>query len=242
MSKKLEGKVAAITGAASGIGLACAKAMLGEGATVVIIDRDEQKLTELEKELGESCKTIVMDLLDKKQVSGILDSILEVAGGLDIFHANAGMYIGGAAAEGDPDQWDKLIDLNVNSAFRAVNAILPHMIKQQGGDIIFTSSISGITPVVWEPLYVASKYAVEGFIYTTRRQVNKDGVRISSVLPGPVHTALLDDWPKEKLDDALATGSIMPPEEVAEAVLFMVTRQPNVVVRDLTILPNRVDL
>ena len=79
-------------------------------------------------------------------------------------------------------------------------------------------------------------------MHTTRRQVAQQGVRIGSVLPGPVVTALLDDWPKAKMDEALANGSLMQPTEVAEAVLFMVTRPKGVTIRDLVILPNNVDL
>ena len=172
----------------------------------------------------------------------MLPRITEIAGGLDIFHANAGAYVGGDVAEGNPDVWDKVLNLNVNAAFRCAHAVLPHMIAQKSGDIVFTSSIAGVVPVVWEPIYTASKFAVQAFVHTTRRQVAQHGVRVGAVLPGPVVTALLDDWPKAKMDEALANGSLMQPKEVAERVLFMLTRPRNVVVRDLVILPNSVDL
>ena len=172
----------------------------------------------------------------------MLPRILESVGKLDIFHANAGAYIGGPAAEGDPDIWDKVLNLNVNAAFRSVQAVLPYMIERKRGDILFTSSVAGVVPVVWEPVYTASKFAVQAFLHSTRRQVAEHGIRMGAVLPGPVVTALLDDWPKAKMDEALANGSLMPPREVAEAVLFMLTRPRNVVVRDMVILPNSVDL
>ena len=120
--------------------------------------------------------------------------------------------------------------------------VLPHLVAQKSGDIIFTSSIAGIVPVVWEPIYTASKFAVQAFVHTTRRQLAKHGVRVGAVAPGPVVTALLDDWPKAKMDEALASGSLMQPEEVAAAVLFMLTRPRHVTVRDLVILPSSVDL
>ena len=88
-------------------------------------------------------------------------------------------------------------------------------------------------PVVWEPVYTASKFAVQAFLHATRRQVAPHGIRMGAVLPGPVVTALLDDWPKAKMEEALANGSLMQPREVAEAVLFMLTRPKGVVVRDL---------
>ncbi|OKP26729.1 SDR family oxidoreductase [Serratia fonticola] len=238
----LKGKVAAITGAASGIGLECARIFLQAGAKVVLIDRDEEKLQRLTDELGENAYPLVIDLLNPQKVSGMLPGILAAAGRLDIFHANAGAYIGGPVAEGDPDVWDRVLNLNINAAFRSVQAVLPHLIEQKSGDILFTSSIAGVVPVVWEPIYTASKFAVQAFVHSTRRQVAQYGVRVGAVLPGPVVTALLDDWPKAKMDEALANGSLMQPREVAEAVLFMVTRSKHVTVRDLVILPNSVDL
>jgi len=103
-------------------------------------------------------------------------------------------------------------------------------------------SVAGVIPVIWEPIYTASKHAVQAFVHTVRRQVAKDGIRVGAVLPGPVVTALLDDWPKAKMEEALANGSLMQPQEVADCVAFMLTRPRNVVVRDLTILPVSLDL
>ncbi|MCR6497718.1 SDR family oxidoreductase [Shinella sp. CPCC 101442] len=242
MADLMKGKIAAITGAASGIGLECARTLLTEGAKVVLVDRAQDRLEQLCKELGPNALPLVVDLLKPSDVSGMLPRILEIAGGLDIFHANAGAYIGGPVAEGDPDAWDRMLNLNINAAFRSVHAVLPYMIGKKTGDILFTSSIAGVVPVVWEPIYTASKFAVQAFVHSTRRQVAQHGVRVGAVLPGPVVTALLDDWPKEKMDEALANGSLMQPKEVADAVLFMLTRPRNVTIRDLVILPNSVDL
>lgn len=242
MTNRMGGKTAAITGAASGIGLECARILIEEGAQVVLIDRAEERLNALCKELGESAKPLVVDLLDGPQVSGLMPRIEDLVGPLDIFHANAGAYVGGAAAEGNPDDWDRMLNLNINAAFRSVHAVLPRMIERKTGDIIFTSSVAGVVPVVWEPIYTASKFAVQAFLHATRRQVSEYGIRMGAVLPGPVVTALLDDWPKEKMEEALANGSLMQPREVAEAVLFMLTRPRGVVIRDMVILPNSVDL
>ncbi len=238
----LNGKVAAVTGAASGIGLECAKAMLGAGARVVLIDRAEDRLAVLCAELGVNATPLVIDLASPASVATMMPQILAQAGQLDIFHANAGSYVGGDVVTGDPDVWDRMLNLNINASFRAVQAVLPHMVERQTGDIIMTSSIAGIVPVVWEPIYTASKFAVQAFVHTVRRQVAKHGIRVGAVCPGPVVTALLDDWPKAKMDEALANGSLMMPKEVADAVLFMLTRPRNVTIRDLVILPNSVDL
>lgn len=242
MAQLLSGKTAAITGAASGIGLECSRALLEQGCKVVLIDRAEDRLTALCDTLGEDAHPLVLDLFDGVAVSEMVPRIEALAGPLDIFHANAGAYVGGPAAEGDPDVWDKVLNLNINAAFRCVRAVLPGMIARKSGDVIFTSSVAGVTPVVWEPIYTASKYAVQAFLHATRRQVSEHGIRMGAVLPGPVVTALLDDWPKAKMEEALANGSLMQPREVAEAVVFMLTRPPGVVIRDLVILPNSVDL
>ncbi|RWI91852.1 MAG: SDR family oxidoreductase [Mesorhizobium sp.] len=242
MSDSLSGKVAAITGAASGIGLECARTMLAAGAKVFLVDRAEDRLQELVAELGDNAYAVVTDLLDPASVNRMMPEILERAGQLDIFHANAGAYVGGEVASGDPDQWDRMLNLNVNAVFRSVHAVLPHMIERKKGDIIVTSSVAGFVPVVWEPIYTASKFAVQAFVHTVRRQVLKHGIRVGAVAPGPVVTALLSDWPKAKMEEALAAGSLMEAKEVADAVLFMLTRPRNITIRDLVILPQSVDI
>src|SRR4029078_1945416 len=141
-------------------------------------------------------------------------------------------YIGGEILKGDPDAWDRMLNLNINAVFRSVHAVLPHMVERKTGDIIVTSSIAGLIPVVWEPIYTASKHAVQAFVHTLRRQVAKHGIRVGEIAPGPVVTALLSDWPKEKMAEALASGSLMEPKEVPAAVLFMLTRPRNVTIRD----------
>jgi len=242
MGQDLNGKTAAITGAASGIGLACAEALVAAGVKVVLIDLDAKRLEQVCGKLGPDACPLALNLLDKAAVSGMLPRILDLIGDLDIFHVNAGAYVGGAVADGDPDTWDKVLNLNTNAAFRSVHAVLPHMIAKKSGDIVFTSSVAGVIPVVWEPIYTASKFAVQAFVHSTRRQLIKDGIRMGAVLPGPVITALLDDWPKAKMDEALASKSLMEASEVADAVMFMLTRPPGVVIRDITIIPHGLDM
>lgn len=242
MAESISGKIAAVTGAASGIGLACARAMLAEGLTVFLVDRDAGALRKACEELGDRAIPLEIDLLDPSSVATMLPAILAQREKLDIFHANAGSYVGGDLADGNPDQWDRMLNLNVNAAFRSVHAVLGYMIQRGGGDIILTSSVAGMVPVVWEPIYTASKHAVQAFVHAVRRQVSPKGVRVGAVCPGPVLTALLNDWPQAKMDEALASGSLMEAVEVAEAVIFMLTRPRHITVRDLVILPNATDL
>ena len=242
MAAKLADKVAAVTGGASGIGLACVKALLAEGATVFLVDRAEAALVRLCAELGPQALPLVIDLVDPASVKTMMPAILARAGRLDIFHANAGSYAGGEVLDDDPDRWDRMLNLNVNACFRSIHAVLPHMVERQTGDIIVTSSVAGVVAVVAEPVYTASKHAVQAFVHTVRRQVAKHGIRVGGVLPGPVQTPLLSDWTPARLEQELARGAVMPPEEVAEAVIFMLTRPRNVVIRDLVILPHAFDI
>ena len=242
VGQQLQGKVAAVTGAASGIGLACARIMIEAGARVVLVDRAEDGLKAALADLGEGAIPLRIDLIDPKSVATMMPQILEKAGRLDIFHGNAGSYVGGEVVDGDPDQWDRVLNLNINALFRSVHAVLPHMVERKTGDINLTSSIAGLVPVVWEPIYTASKHAVQAFVHTVRRQVAKHGIRVGAVAPGPVVTALVSDWPKAKLEEEMAAGGLIQPVEVAEAVLFMLTRPRNVTIRDLVILPQSNDL
>ncbi|WP_186420161.1 SDR family oxidoreductase [Bosea sp. CS1GBMeth4] len=242
MMQELSGKVAAITGAASGIGLACAKRLVAAGARVVLIDRDGEALARACQALGAPASPLVVDLAEPASVAGMMPRILAETGQLDIFHANAGSYVGGPVADGDPDAWDRMLTLNVNAVFRSVRAVLPHMIGRRTGDILVTSSVAGVEAVVWEPVYTASKHAVQAFVHTVRRQVIPHGLRVGAVLPGPVATALIADWPPEKLAAERARGGLLEAEEVAEAVHFMLTRPRTVTIRDLVILPQSTDL
>ena len=242
MTQDLSGKTAAISGAASGIGLACAKRLLAAGARVVLVDRDGRALDQACAPLGPNAIPLVIDLTDPASVAGMLPQILDKAGPLDIFHANAGAYVGGPVSEGDPDASDRMLNLNINAVFRSIHAVLPHMIARKTGDILVTSSVAGVVPVVWEPVYTASKHAVQAFVHTVRRQVIPHGLRVGAILPGPVVTALIADWPQDKLEAERARGGLIEPEEVAEAVHFMLTRPRNVTIRDLVILPQSTDL
>ncbi|WP_188910167.1 SDR family oxidoreductase [Aureimonas endophytica] len=242
MTEHLADKVVAITGAASGIGLACAEACLREGATVFLVDRAADKLESLAASLGPKAIPLEVDLLNPASVATMMPRILEKAGRLDVFHANAGSYIGGELLDSHPDDWDRMLSLNVNAVFRTVHAVLPHMVERKTGDVIVTSSVSGHEPIHWEPIYTASKNAVYAFVHTVRRQFAKHGVRVGAVSPGPVMTALVQDWPKENLDRAIAAGNLMEAKEIGEAVIFMLTRPRNVTVRDIVILPAGFDV
>ncbi|GLR49536.1 ribitol 2-dehydrogenase [Shinella yambaruensis] len=242
MVKQLEGKVAAVTGAASGIGLASTKAMIAEGAHVVLVDRDRNALDAVCADLGGAAIPLVIDLLDPADCATLMPAVERLTGRLDILHANAGTYIGGDLVDAQTANIDRMLNLNVNVVMKNVHDVLPHMIERGAGDIIVTSSVAGHYPVPWEPVYSASKWAMTCFVQTVRRQVNKKGIRVGSVSPGPVISALLADWPEENLRKAKESGSLIEPAEVADAVIFMLTRPRNVTIRDVVVLPSNFDI
>ncbi|WP_342728133.1 SDR family oxidoreductase [Bradyrhizobium sp. B097] len=242
MAKQLESKVAAVTGAASGIGLASSEAMLAAGARVVMVDRDAAALQALAGKHGDAVIPLVIDLLDPKACATLLPAILERAGQLDILHANAGIYVGGDLVDADTGAIDRMLNLNVNVVMKNVHDVLPHMIARGTGDIIVTSSLAAHFPTPWEPVYASSKWAINCFVQTVRRQVFKHGIRVGSISPGPVISALLADWPAEKLEEAKASGSLLEASEVAEVVMFMLTRPRGMTIRDVVMLPTNFDL
>lgn len=242
MAGKFDGKVAAITGAASGIGLATAEALMAEGATVVLVDRDRAALEKLTAKHGKRAVAQVTDLLDPASCEAMVPQILAKAGRIDILHCNAGTYIGGDLTETNPAAIDRMLNLNVNAVMKNVHAVIPHMAGHGAGDIVVTCSVAGHFPVPWEPVYSASKWAITCFVQTMRRQLNKQGIRVGQVCPGPVISALLADWPEENLRKAKESGSLIEPSEVADAIVFMLSRPRNVTIRDMIVLPTNFDI
>ena len=238
----LNGQVAAVTGAASGIGFASAQALLAAGARVVLVDRDAQALAKTCETLGSNALPLVLDLLDPAQCASLPARILALAGRLDVFHANAGLYVGGDLIDATDDAIDRMLNLNINVVMKNVRGVLPHMIARGSGDIIVTSSLAAHFPTPWEPVYASSKWAVNCFVQTVRRQVFKHGIRVGAISPGPVITSLLADWPAEKLAEAKASGSLIEASEVADVVLFMLTRPRGMTIRDVVMMPTNFDL
>lgn len=241
MSQSLQDKVAVITGAASGIGLATTEALLAQGATVVMVDRNEAALNELAAKLGPQTIPQVTDLLDADSCNAMVPEILAKSGRIDILYCNAGTYIGGDLTETTPETIDRMLNLNVNAVMKNVHDVLPHMIERKTGDIVVTCSIAGHFPTWWEPVYSGSKWAITSFVQGMRRQMIPHGVRVMQVSPGPVVSALLADWPEENLRKARESGSLIDPEEVADAVVYMLTRKRTVTIRDMLVLPTNFD-
>ena len=242
MTTSLAGQVAVITGAASGIGLASAQALVAAGARVVMVDRDAAALKTACAPHGAAMLPLVIDLLDAKACATLVPAALALAGRIDILHANAGLYIGGDLVDAQTDAIDRMLNLNVNVVMKNVRDVLPHMIARGSGDIVVTSSLAAHFPTPWEPVYASSKWAINCFVQTVRRLVFKHGIRVGSISPGPVVTALIADWPADKLAEARASGSLLDASEVAEVVTFMLTRPRGMTIRDVVMMPTNFDL
>lgn len=234
----LEGKVALLTGASSGIGLATAQALVAEGCHVVAVARSADALAILAASAPDLVSTIPADVSDAATAQRLVDDTLRDHGRLDIVLPNAGIYVGGDLVDASTDAIAALIATNVTGVMTLVRAALPHLIAQGSGDILVTSSVSGHQDIAWEPVYSASKHAVQSFVHTVRTQTAQTGVRIGAIAPGVVLNPL---WGFEhgSAEEAERIGERtgIRSSDVADAIVFMLTRPAHVVVRDLVLLP-----
>jgi ribitol 2-dehydrogenase len=237
-----DGRVIVITGASSGIGRAVARRFAGGGTKLVLAGRSEDRLAGLVSELGPSAIAVSGDLTAPGEATRLVEAAIGAFSRVDVLFANAGIYLAGPVAEGDPEAWSQLVDTNVTAVFRLVHAALGPMTAQGSGDVIVTSSISGHQAIPWEPVYSASKHAVQAFVHGVRRQVAQYGVRVASLAPGRVVNELWGIGSEAEIQREVAAGTGLRSEDVAEALEFMVTRPRHVTIRDLVMLPRCQDL
>jgi ribitol 2-dehydrogenase len=240
--RALKGKSVLVTGASSGIGRASAKAFAKEGMRVAVSARSTDRLRELVKELGPDAIMLSADLTSASETDELIRQAIAKLGRLDVLFANAGVYIAGQVADGDPAEWDKLLALNVGSVFRSINRVIPHMRANGGGDILVSSSISAYQAIHFEPVYSASKHALNAFLYGVRRQVIQDKIRIGVIAPATVLNELWGYTDPASIDKKVASREGLRSEDVAEAAVFMLSRPPHVAIRDLVMLPQALDI
>ena len=238
MSQSLAGKVAIVTGASSGIGEAAARLLAQQGCKLTLAARSRDKLETLAAELPAETLVVRADMTQAADISAMVERTLERFGRVDILLANAGIWIRGQFAEGDLDVYSTLLKINVDGVLRCVHAVIPQMKKQGNGDIIVTSSISGHHDLHGEPVYSASKNAVQTFVHTVRRQLAPAGIRVMSLAPGPVANPMqgLHD-PNDIRRVSEEDRDYLTSVDCAEALLYMLTRPPHVTIRDLVMLP-----
>ena len=242
MEHPLSGKVVVITGASSGIGAATARALARLGCKLTLVARSAPKLQALAEALAPSALAVPADVTVGADVAGVVAKTVAQFGRIDVLLANAGVYIPGQVVEGDPEAWAHLMDVNVDGVLRCVHAVLPHMMAQQSGDILVTSSISGFIDIHWEPIYSASKHAIQGFVHTLRRQVAPAGIRVGAIAPGMVANELWGITDAAEIEKRVAARACLRSEDVADAIIFMLSQPPHVTIRDLVMLPQNQDL
>jgi ribitol 2-dehydrogenase len=242
MVQSLKDKIAIVTGASSGIGRAAACELARHGVKLVLTARSGDRLTGLAEDLRSESVVVQADMTSPKDIRTIVERAIDRFGRIDILLANAGIYISGDVVDGEPDAWDQLISTNVTGVFRLVHAVLPYLLAQKSGDILVTSSISGHQAIHWEPIYSASKHAIQSFVHGLRRQLLTTGIRVGAVAPGMVLNELWGITDTEEIEQKVSRGAGLRSEDVAEAILFMLTRPQNVTIRDLVMLPRAQDL
>jgi|TARA_B110000305_G_scaffold200788_1_gene228214 ribitol 2-dehydrogenase len=233
-------KVMLITGATSGIGKALAEHYYKKNYKLILVGGSKEKVDKLFKKFKKNTLLICADLTKPNDIKKIVSDSITKFKRIDILIANAGLYEPDKIISGNPDRWDRVISVNVTSVFRLVKLILPYMKKNKFGDIAITSSISGHQAIHWEPIYSASKHAIQSFAHGLRTQVSINNIRVISIAPGMVMTELWNLDPiknKKYIESMIKNGNALDVKEVVSCFDFALSRSRGANIRDLVILP-----
>ncbi len=228
---KMDGKIALVTGAAAGIGRESALAFARAGAKVVVsditVDAGEETVAMIEAAGGEAV-FVKADVSNQADVNALVSKAVETYGRLDFAHNNAGIEgIPAPCGECTEENWDKTIAINLTGVFYCCKAEIAQMLKQGGGAIVNTASVAGLVGFAGIPAYTASKHGVNGLTKQIALDYAKENIRVNSVCPGVIHTAMIDRFTGGD-PDALAAmtasepvGRLGKPSEVADAVVYL---------------------
>ncbi|WP_018333344.1 SDR family oxidoreductase [Actinomycetospora chiangmaiensis] len=244
MTGRLDGTIAVVTGASSGIGAATARVLVAEGATVALLARRPDRLEALAAVLGDRAEVHPVDVADADAVRATIDTVVRDHGGLDVLVNNAGYGSMRRAARADFTEWRAMVDVNLVGVLAATHAALPHLLRAAAGprgvaDVVSVSSTAGRT--VSGPgsnVYAATKHAVHAFSESLRLECASRHVRVALVAPGLVTTAMTDSGRRDAPDASTASplGSLRP-DDVADAIRHVLTRPPRVAVHELVLRP-----
>jgi 3alpha(or 20beta)-hydroxysteroid dehydrogenase len=225
---RLDGKVALISGGARGQGEAEARLFVAEGARVVIGDVLDDECKTLAEELGANARALRLDVTSAADWDAAVVLAVRDFGGLHVLVSNAGISPAPVAlADLDQADYQQVIAVNQDGTFLGLKAVIPTMIAGGGGSIICISSVGGIEGTWGMAPYVSSKFAVRGITKVAALEYAREGIRVNSVHPGPVDTAMLDreHWHgadvKPAMAEAMPLGRLGQPAEIAELVLFL---------------------
>jgi 3-oxoacyl-[acyl-carrier protein] reductase len=213
---ELQGKVALVTGASAGIGASVARRLHDAGASVGLVSRRGEDLS-LERALGRAC-----DVRDRDALAEAADAVVERFGALHIVVANAGVGAYGPFLDLDPEHVEAMIDVNLKGTLYTAAATLPHLIAAGEGDFLTIASVAGLRALPGETVYNASKFGQLGFTRALDHELRERGVRATCICPGGVRTEFAMGTGRSPEDPGLE--GLMEPDEVADVVLFTVTR------------------
>jgi NAD(P)-dependent dehydrogenase (short-subunit alcohol dehydrogenase family) len=231
MTKKLEGKVAVVTGGSAGIGLATAKRFAAEGAQVFISGRRQPELDAAVKEIGHQAVAVKADASSLADLSRLFATVKAAKGRVDVLFANAGIYELAPIGSITEEAYDKLFDINVKGALFTVQEALP--LIPNGGSIILTGSVVGSKGFEAGAVYSATKAAIRSFARTLTSDLKARKIRVNVVSPGPIQTPGLDAFANDEVKNFLKSGvpldRLGTAEEVANAVLFLASEESSYV-------------
>jgi NADP-dependent 3-hydroxy acid dehydrogenase YdfG len=243
-SRPLDGKVALVTGASSGIGEATALALAEAGAAVAVGARRRDRLDALTAKLtddGARVLTLDLDVTDEQACRSAVARTREELGGLDVLVNNAGVMLLGTIVGADPEDWRRMVSTNVLGLMYMTHAAIDGMVEQGSGDVVNISSVAGRTARKGAGVYNASKWAVNAFSESLRQEVTGRGVRISLVEPGAVATELSSHITQEEAREAsrkmAESMRTLQSEDIARAILYVVTQPPHVAVNEVLVRP-----
>jgi 3-oxoacyl-[acyl-carrier protein] reductase len=224
---RLKDKVAIITGAAQGIGLATARKFLDEGAIVAVADVHDEAVQDAVaqlKESGDGVEGFQVDVTRREQIDAMVTRVRDRHGRVDVLVNNAGITLDARLQKMTDEQFDRVIDVNLKGVYNCAKAVLDTMIGQGGGVILNASSVVGIYGNYGQTNYAASKFGVIGFVKTWAREVGPKGIRCNAVAPGFISTSILETIPDEvlaRLTDRVPLKRLGRPEEVANVYAFL---------------------
>jgi len=225
---RFDGKVALVTGAARGIGRAIALALAQEGADVVVVDVDFDRAQQVAQEIegrGRKAVAISADVSDRQAVRRLVSEAVSLLGKIDILVNNAGIIRRGTFLEHDPQEWEKVLNVNLGGTFNCTREVVPIMIEHGGGKIINISSVVGkMGDIASAPSYGTSKGAINTFTKSLARELALHGITVNAVAPHAIETEMSQEWSEDKrrqIVEAIPLKRLGQPEEVAEAVAFL---------------------